>query len=151
FLEKLRQRRDVQRLAASHLFDAAYYLKTYPDVAASGMDPIRHYVVHGAEEGRNPHPMFDTGYYREQNLDALSRGMNPLLHFAVTGLRDGRGPSPAYSPEAFAAATLRRDPLPASSSPSPSPVEARPQHPTPPSRPARFTVRRVGARSPEPA
>jgi hypothetical protein len=33
-------------------FDAEAYLRANPDVAASGVDPFRHYVLHGRHEGR---------------------------------------------------------------------------------------------------
>ena len=36
------------------LFDPEFYLETYPDIAASGRDPLTHYVEHGAVEGRLP-------------------------------------------------------------------------------------------------
>ncbi len=36
------------------LFDPDFYLGTYPDIAASGRDPLTHYVQHGAVEGRWP-------------------------------------------------------------------------------------------------
>ncbi|UJJ59572.1 rhamnan synthesis F family protein [Rhodanobacter denitrificans] len=38
-------------------FDASWYLKEYPDVAASGMDPYEHYVLAGKSEGRRPAPV----------------------------------------------------------------------------------------------
>ena len=37
-------------------FDAAWYLRTYPDVAASGANPLLHYIEYGRAEGRNPKP-----------------------------------------------------------------------------------------------
>lgn len=37
-------------------FDAAWYLRTYPDIAAAGVDPWRHFVGHGRTEGRLPCP-----------------------------------------------------------------------------------------------
>ncbi|WP_197424787.1 DUF563 domain-containing protein [Bordetella sp. N] len=36
----------------SPLFDREWYLQEYPDVAASGQDPLYHYVAHGRAEGR---------------------------------------------------------------------------------------------------
>ena len=51
----LRQMREV--------FDAGFYLIKYPDVASAGGDPFRHYIEHGAAEGRKPHPLFDPEYY----------------------------------------------------------------------------------------
>lgn len=37
-------------------FDAAWYLKEYPDIAASGKDPYEHYLTYGRAEGRLPCP-----------------------------------------------------------------------------------------------
>ncbi|WP_444938429.1 glycosyltransferase [Microbulbifer sp. JMSA002] len=36
-------------------FDPEWYLKTYTDVAASGIDPLLHYINHGQFEGRLPY------------------------------------------------------------------------------------------------
>ena len=33
-------------------FDRKFYLKQYPDVAAAGLDPLQHYLIHGRSEGR---------------------------------------------------------------------------------------------------
>lgn len=39
-------------------FDSDWYLQQYPDVQAIGVNPLLHYLLHGAEEGRKirPHP-----------------------------------------------------------------------------------------------
>lgn len=49
-----RWRRQCQhaRYARAGLFDAARYLELYPDVASAGIDPVRHYILHGMSEGR---------------------------------------------------------------------------------------------------
>lgn len=47
-----RQRREHRRYQRAGLFDAEAYLNLYPDVAADGMDPVRHYMLHGMAEGR---------------------------------------------------------------------------------------------------
>ena len=39
-------------------FDPDWYLRCYPDVAASGIDPLRHYLRHGRREGRLPCAVF---------------------------------------------------------------------------------------------
>jgi hypothetical protein len=36
------------------IVDPDWYLEHHTDVAAAGMDPAVHYVLHGAEEGRIP-------------------------------------------------------------------------------------------------
>lgn len=41
------------RLLRKGLFDADAYLARYPDVSASGMDPLRHYIIHGINENRS--------------------------------------------------------------------------------------------------
>lgn len=43
--------------AAPVLVDEAWYLRTYPDVAAAGVDPQQHYLLHGRAEGRLPRPL----------------------------------------------------------------------------------------------
>jgi glycosyltransferase involved in cell wall biosynthesis len=44
----------VSPVARDGAFDREWYLKRYPDVAASGMDPYYHYLNHGVNEGRLP-------------------------------------------------------------------------------------------------
>ena len=62
-LQTLRDWRAVRTIARSGLFDREWYLKSYPDVVARGIDPVRHYVAYGAREGRNPSPSFSTRGY----------------------------------------------------------------------------------------
>jgi len=76
-LAHLRARQGLRRLRRTDLFDAAWYLQTYPDVAASGMDPGLHYLRFGADEGRDPGPRFSTSGYR---LQAGRGAGNPVLH-----------------------------------------------------------------------
>lgn len=49
-------RDDIERIRASGLFDAEWYLEQYPDVRALGMDPAEHYLWIGAKLGRDPKP-----------------------------------------------------------------------------------------------
>jgi hypothetical protein len=49
---KQRRKRLTALLRRLGLFDAPAYLRRYPDVAASGMDPLGHYLRHGMGEGR---------------------------------------------------------------------------------------------------
>jgi hypothetical protein len=50
--EKWRRGREHARYHRDGLFDVAKYLEIYPDVAEEGMDPVRHYILHGMAEGR---------------------------------------------------------------------------------------------------
>ncbi len=61
-------------------FDSAWYLNTYPDIAAAGMDPLEHFLVQGYREARNPSPDFDVRFYRRRYLRGAP-DENPLLHY----------------------------------------------------------------------
>jgi hypothetical protein len=78
------------------LFDRSYYLAHNPDVARAGVDPLRHYLFHGAYEGRNPHPLFDSRYYLAQNPDVVRGRVNPLVHYLIRGAFEGRDPHPCF-------------------------------------------------------
>ena len=63
---------DAALIRNSGLFDAEYYCGRYPDVAASGLDPVDHYLQIGAAKGYDPSPLFDTGYYARQMARRIS-------------------------------------------------------------------------------
>lgn len=81
---------DPQRVAVSSFFDKDFYLRTYPDVADAGIDPLDHYLAAGWQERRDPSPHFSTKYYLDSNPDVASAGMNPLLHYVLVGKQEGR-------------------------------------------------------------
>lgn len=86
----------LEAVRQSGLFDAAWYLEQYPDIAGTGTDPLRHYLEYGANEGRNPNPFFDTRYYLRKNRDVSASGSNPLLHFIASGWKELRNPHPEF-------------------------------------------------------
>ena len=49
--------------------DPTWYLRTYHDVAAAGVDPVSHYLEHGWREGRDPRADFSTRGYLSANED----------------------------------------------------------------------------------
>ena len=61
-------------------FDAGFYLHSYPDVAAAGLDPLEHYMVQGFREARRPFEGFDPAFYRKRYLRD-DNATNPLLHY----------------------------------------------------------------------
>lgn len=87
---------DRLEIEESGLFDLEFYLATNPDVLASGVDPLKHYLDAGASEGRSPSVNFDSAYYIKNNPDAMTKGENPLLHFLRHGWRELRNPSPRF-------------------------------------------------------
>ncbi len=80
---------DYEEVRKSGLFDAEYYLVTYPDVAERNIDPLVHYLEEGAREGRDPHSDFDAGFYVEQCERRGERPINPLLHYIRIGVARG--------------------------------------------------------------
>lgn len=55
---KLREDLRISRLRRLGVLDEAWYAEAYPDVRESGMRPGRHYLRHGASEGRHPSPAY---------------------------------------------------------------------------------------------
>ncbi|MBX3491400.1 MAG: glycosyltransferase [Parvibaculum sp.] len=86
--EQLRKQAVI--VAESDLFDVEWYKAAYPDVAASGADPIMHYLAYGAREGRDPGPWFDTRWYLLRYPDVAQSNVNPLLHYITHGEQEGR-------------------------------------------------------------
>src|SRR5579864_1039277 len=80
---------DYEEIRKSGLFDAEYYLRTYPDVAERNLAPLLHYLEEGGREGRNPHPDFDAAFYLEQCRDRGEAPANPLLHYLRVGKARG--------------------------------------------------------------
>lgn len=75
------------------LFDPVYYLDTYPDVAAAGIDPYWHYLHHGVAEGRAANAFFDTQHYLSQTVD---RPRDPTCHYLKKGVAAGLDPHPHF-------------------------------------------------------
>jgi len=91
-LKRKTRQQDVEfsAILGSDLFDPDYYLTTYPDVKAAGVDPTLHYINLGDAEGRDPGPAFSTALYREMNPDVPARGITALGHYEMFGRRENR-------------------------------------------------------------
>jgi GT2 family glycosyltransferase/predicted O-methyltransferase YrrM len=74
----------------STLFDKKYYLQKNPDVKLSGISAVKHYLLYGGFEGRNPSEKFDSSFYLAENPDIKEKGMNPLVHYLQFGKEEGR-------------------------------------------------------------
>lgn len=77
------------------LFERSFYLEVNNDVAQSGLLPLRHYVISGDREGRQPMPLFDPVYYQTQTTDRTAQ-VNALLHYAYVGRYRKISPSPWF-------------------------------------------------------
>ncbi len=93
----LRSVREYRLLATSVLFDASYYLRFNSDLHRSKIDPIAHYLLFGASEGRNPSLAFDGDYYLRANSDVAKRSINPLVHYLSIGWKEGRQANPFFA------------------------------------------------------
>jgi hypothetical protein len=89
-LTLLRIKSTHRLIEKSKLFDRDWYVQQYPDVLAAGVDPIMHYLLSGAAEGREPGPDFDSYRYLLENPDVALEEINPLVHFVKFGLKEGR-------------------------------------------------------------
>jgi hypothetical protein len=95
-------------IKSSGRFDTSFYLSRYPEVGASGRDPIWDYVTSGEASSRNPRPDFDRRYYSSTNVEVGKWGMDPLAHYICFGEAQGRRtqsvvqPSPAGKRAALA-------------------------------------------------
>ncbi len=81
----------IETIVAREL-DVRLYRALYPDVVASGVDPVHHYTHHGWREDRVPTAWFDGSYYRAMNADVREANANPFWHFLAAGRAEGRLP-----------------------------------------------------------
>jgi tetratricopeptide (TPR) repeat protein len=84
-------------LQNSGKFDVKWYLNEYDDIAKEpywSVNPALHYLLHGANEGRDPNSWFDSQWYLLTNPDVAAQEMNPLLHYVLHGGRERRLPNP---------------------------------------------------------
>jgi glycosyltransferase involved in cell wall biosynthesis len=65
------------QVATSRYFDGAWYLRRNADVLMADVDPVRHYLVHGAFEGRDPGPLFPNAAWRR--VEDMAPQCVPLL------------------------------------------------------------------------
>lgn len=80
------------------LFDPVFYTNKYEDVAASGVDPLLHYILIGFAEPRQPHLLFDLDLYFSQVPGLHGSGVNPLSHYIEVGWRANYRPNYLFSP-----------------------------------------------------
>jgi len=86
---ELSREETIRLITESGLFDEAYYRETYPDVAASGIDPLEHWIDYGFGEGRDPSASFSTRYYSRLMRSGPLGKINPLVHYILEGRARG--------------------------------------------------------------
>ena len=76
--EALAGRRELFSVSPSPLFDPAFYVERYVDVAGYGAHPFVHFLRHGFVEGRRPHPLVDL-YWLAWTARRAGVSLTPLL------------------------------------------------------------------------
>ena len=74
---------DEAALAASGLFDEAFYLRCNRDVGDAGLPPLAHFCHFGWREGRRPNLAFDPVWYARTHR--IGADENPLAHYLRHG------------------------------------------------------------------
>jgi hypothetical protein len=100
-LSPSQKRRLGRQLVRSGLFDAAWYVREYPETARNGRAPVEHYLEEGYLRGFRPNPLFDSRWYLQRYGDVRRAGINPLVHYLQNGYREGRNPSPNFQTDYY--------------------------------------------------
>jgi GT2 family glycosyltransferase/glycosyltransferase involved in cell wall biosynthesis len=77
-------------------FDAQWYLERYPELRSIDLDPLMHFSLFGAAEGRDPNRFFDSAWYAIRYPDVEGSGYPPLVHYLTWGVSETRNPHPRF-------------------------------------------------------
>ena len=81
--------RRIATLIREH-FDEAFYRSAYPEVSRLKVAPMRHFVLRGWKEGKDPSELFSTMAYLQTYHDVRDAKVNPLVHYLRDGRHEGR-------------------------------------------------------------
>jgi GT2 family glycosyltransferase/glycosyltransferase involved in cell wall biosynthesis len=114
---------DIECRSPGPGFNSPVYAATWPDVAASNMGPLEHFLRVGRAAGRaasaftedflrlsnlriaiHESGLFDADWYREQYPDVRDPSFDVLRHVAFHGAKEGRDPGPNFSNSFYALA-----------------------------------------------
>lgn len=76
--------------AIAERFDEDFYRSAHPEIAESGIDPRKHYLLAGWKLGYDPSPEFSTRYYCTRFPDMRHSRENPFLHYCTHGYKEKR-------------------------------------------------------------
>ncbi len=77
-------------------FDAEWYLTKYPELRSINIDPLTHYILYGAGEGRDPNGFFDSAWYVARYPEVAASNFPALLHYLTYGAAELRDPHPRF-------------------------------------------------------
>ncbi|MGV8049471.1 MAG: glycosyltransferase family 2 protein [Anaerolineaceae bacterium] len=89
---RLTLKKEAQLIRESGYFDSSWYLEHNPDVKQSQIEPLRHFLLYGGFEGRDPSTKFSSKWYLDTYEDVKASGINPLIHYLLYGKNEGRKP-----------------------------------------------------------
>jgi len=110
-LRPFRRQIEKRLIGQSSSFDPIWYRSVNPDVRAAGVDPLQHYVFHGAGEQRDPAEAFDAEFYAAACPDLATKDISPVTHFELWGRELGRVPLWHGPPHHADTAAARREAL----------------------------------------
>jgi hypothetical protein len=96
------KQRSTKTTDVLRLFNPDWYLATYPDVAAAGVDAAAHFAKWGRQEGRLPCDeldlirglgLIDPGTIVFTMADVVAAGLDPVIHFCQIGWQERRRPN----------------------------------------------------------
>lgn len=88
--EEYKEKRNIEIIKKSKLFNAEWYIKEYPDLKLKKEEAAKHYYSRGWIEGCNPSSDFKTAKYLAQNYDVKQLNICPLIHWEKCGKVEGR-------------------------------------------------------------
>jgi GT2 family glycosyltransferase len=65
------------------LFDESFYLQSYKDIARKNSDPLSHFLLYGAAEGRWPNKYFDSALFNRKYQSGFL-DINPLFFYLLS-------------------------------------------------------------------
>lgn len=83
----------VSAVESSNLFDAEWYVQTYPEVSKFKSGPLGHFCEYGIYEHRDPGPNFNTAHYLSANPNSDELRRAPFLHALSATQIDHERPS----------------------------------------------------------
>jgi hypothetical protein len=84
------QKNQVSVFAGSQWFDSKWYVEALDDEEVDILFAIKHYILLGATQEKDPCPLFSTKYYLQTYLDVATSGLNPLFHYISFGMSEKR-------------------------------------------------------------
>lgn len=80
---KYNEKRQIEIVKKSPLFDAKWYLVQNPDIKSNKIGAAKHYVKYGWKEGRNPSKDFDGNAYLQEYPELVAKNWCPLFHYMI--------------------------------------------------------------------